>query len=312
MVTVLLLPCHGEPRVRSEGAGRDQARDTCDPQSGRPLRHRARPCRPHPGRPSVHPPLRLRCPGVEGASVREVARVRPRGHHPLLRSSAPRGRDAQVESAEAHCPVKRLALPQGTEEGAEGVEATCRQADQVIDIMSGWLRCGPEGPQRLPAVPASLGGRGNRTQRLPSRHWPSFRDVDHEAQPIRYSSSHNPSTRWSGEALDRARACNGTSAPDALAWTREAMNSKEEAATMDAERLLAKINRELETISQTQHRLARQKALLQEHATRLRLGASPIAVRVALHEAAALEPGDLRSSEMVWEPSSHHLEEAHA
>jgi hypothetical protein len=88
------------------------------------------------------------------------------------------------------------------------------------------------------------------------------------------------------------------------------MNSKEEAVTMDAERLLAKINGELETISQTQHRLARQRALLQEHATRLRLGASPTAVRVALHEAAALEPGDLRASEIVWEPSL--LQEAHA
>jgi len=89
------------------------------------------------------------------------------------------------------------------------------------------------------------------------------------------------------------------------------MNSKGEAVTMEAEHLLAKINRDLETISQTQHRLARQKALLQEHATRLRLGASPTAVRVALHEAAALEQDALRASEMVWEPSSH-LEEAHA
>jgi hypothetical protein len=89
------------------------------------------------------------------------------------------------------------------------------------------------------------------------------------------------------------------------------MNSKGEAVTMDAERLLATIHRELETISGTQHRLARQKALLQEHATRLRLGASPTAVRVALHEAAALETGDLPASEMGWEPNPR-LEKAHA
>jgi hypothetical protein len=78
---------------------------------------------------------------------------------------------------------------------------------------------------------------------------------------------------------------------------------------MNAE-LLARINGELEMISRTQHRLARQKALLQEQATRLRLGTSPAAVRVALREAAALEPGDLRASETVWE-SSLNLEHAH-
>jgi hypothetical protein len=69
---------------------------------------------------------------------------------------------------------------------------------------------------------------------------------------------------------------------------------------MNADLLLAKINRELEMISQTQHRLARQKALLQEQATRLRLGASPLAVSVALREGAALEPGDLRASGITW------------
>ena len=79
---------------------------------------------------------------------------------------------------------------------------------------------------------------------------------------------------------------------------------------MNSELLLAKINGELEMISRTQHRLARQKALLQEHATRLRLGASPTAVRVALQEAAALEPGDLRAAEMVLQPSLP--EEVHA
>jgi hypothetical protein len=75
--------------------------------------------------------------------------------------------------------------------------------------------------------------------------------------------------------------------------------------------LLATINGKLEMISRTQHRLARQKALLQEQVTRLRLGASSSAVRVALHEAAALEPGDSRTSGMVWS-SSLRLDHAQA
>jgi hypothetical protein len=84
------------------------------------------------------------------------------------------------------------------------------------------------------------------------------------------------------------------------------MNSSEEDVSMDGDLLLVKINRELEMISETQHRLARQKVVLQEQATRLRLGASPLAVSVALREAAALEPGDLCESGMIWEPSFDH------
>lgn len=64
-----------------------------------------------------------------------------------------------------------------------------------------------------------------------------------------------------------------------------------------AEILLARVNRELERISEAQHRLARRKALLQEQATRLRLGASPMEVRLTLEavtadalEAARLAP----------------------
>jgi hypothetical protein len=54
-----------------------------------------------------------------------------------------------------------------------------------------------------------------------------------------------------------------------------------------SEILLARINRELERISDTQHRLARRKSVLQEQATRLRLGASPTEVRMAIR---AVEP----------------------
>jgi hypothetical protein len=49
-----------------------------------------------------------------------------------------------------------------------------------------------------------------------------------------------------------------------------------------AEVLLARVNRELERISDAQHHLARKKLYLQEQATRLRLGASPLEVRLQL------------------------------
>lgn len=65
------------------------------------------------------------------------------------------------------------------------------------------------------------------------------------------------------------------------------------------EALLAVINRELEVISETQHRLAHRKAILQEQATRLRLGASPTSVRLALEEQGAEPPGLSR-----WRSSS--------
>ncbi len=64
--------------------------------------------------------------------------------------------------------------------------------------------------------------------------------------------------------------------------------------------LLARINRKLEVISETQHRLARQRALLREQATRLRLGASPDAVSLALKEASAFDDVD-RSRVQKWD-----------
>jgi len=53
-----------------------------------------------------------------------------------------------------------------------------------------------------------------------------------------------------------------------------------------SEVLLARVNRELERISDTQHRLARRKIVLQREATRLRLGASPLEVRLTLQVSA--------------------------
>jgi hypothetical protein len=63
--------------------------------------------------------------------------------------------------------------------------------------------------------------------------------------------------------------------------------------------LLARINRELEKISDHQHRLARKKAVLQEQATRLRLGASPSEVRIAL-KVAAVDHDERRPWPSEW------------
>jgi hypothetical protein len=60
----------------------------------------------------------------------------------------------------------------------------------------------------------------------------------------------------------------------------------ERITAQSSEVLLARVNRELERISDTQHRLARRKSFLQQQATRLRLGVSPLEVRVALRAAA--------------------------
>ena len=52
--------------------------------------------------------------------------------------------------------------------------------------------------------------------------------------------------------------------------------------TESPEALLARVNRELEHISDVQHSLARRKAFLQQQATRLRLGVSAFEVTLAL------------------------------
>ena len=59
-----------------------------------------------------------------------------------------------------------------------------------------------------------------------------------------------------------------------------------------AHALLAWIDHRVEEISEAQHRLARTKALLQEQATQLRLGAPVLEVRLALRRAGVLEPSE--------------------
>src|SRR5262249_22434716 len=50
-----------------------------------------------------------------------MAGSRRRGHRPVLRAAASRGRNDQVDSATNPRPRHRLALPQRTEEGVEGM-----------------------------------------------------------------------------------------------------------------------------------------------------------------------------------------------
>ena len=74
----------------------------------------------------------------------------------------------------------------------------------------------------------------------------------------------------------------------------------ERIATQSSDVLLARISRELERVSEVQHRLARRRTLLQQQATRLRLGASPSEVRSTLRVAAAAEQEDRRGWEPEW------------
>ena len=53
--------------------------------------------------------------------------------------------------------------------------------------------------------------------------------------------------------------------------------------------LLAQVNRQLQLISAMQHDLARRRAVLEEQATRLRLGVSPFVVRATLEQLRALD-----------------------
>jgi hypothetical protein len=60
-------------------------------------------------------------------------------------------------------------------------------------------------------------------------------------------------------------------------------------SAQSSDALLARLNHEVEKISDAQHRLARQSALLREQITRLRLGASPAEVRLALKAVSAVD-----------------------
>src|SRR5262249_30262143 len=98
-----------------------------------------------------------------------------------------------------------------------------------------------------------------------------------------------------GAVVSRARRwrprpeCSGrwkSRPPSTPRWRKSPMNRP---PTHSSDVLLARVNRELEEISDLQHRLARRKAVLQNQATRLRLGASPLEVGFALQASARME-----------------------
>ena len=70
--------------------------------------------------------------------------------------------------------------------------------------------------------------------------------------------------------------------------------------TQSSDALLARLNHEVEKISEAQHRLARKKAVLQEQITRLRLGASPTEVRLALKAVSAVDHEERRRWPADW------------
>jgi NitT/TauT family transport system substrate-binding protein len=80
--------------------------------------------------------LRCGAPGREGDSLQPVARVRSRGHYPVLRPATAGGGDAQVKPPEAYRPGHRLALPHGIKAGTEGITAhtATRSANLRTDI----------------------------------------------------------------------------------------------------------------------------------------------------------------------------------
>src|SRR4029434_7824513 len=69
----------------------------------------------------VREAARLRAPSPARRAVEPMARLRSRGHGPLLCAAAPRGRDDQVEPAADHRGRHGLAVPERAEEGGEGM-----------------------------------------------------------------------------------------------------------------------------------------------------------------------------------------------
>src|SRR6516162_10880639 len=86
----MLLYAGGQRGLRGKASGRDQAGSARDPEGGGSLRERAGARRTDARRWWVHPALRLCAAGASGASLRQVARIRPRRHNALLRPAPAR------------------------------------------------------------------------------------------------------------------------------------------------------------------------------------------------------------------------------
>ena len=112
LVAVFLLHAGGQPGIRPEISGRDQARGARHPEGGRSVRDRAGAGRAAPRRWRLHRRATImRCRHCSEHALRQMAGVRRRGHDPLLRAAPARSGLDQVEPAEDHRRRHRLALP---------------------------------------------------------------------------------------------------------------------------------------------------------------------------------------------------------
>ena len=111
VVAVFLLHAGGQPRIRPQKSGRDQARVARHSQGRGSLRQRAGAASRN-GSSMAGSPTALRlCPAdAERAALRQMARIRSRGHDPVLCPAPARSRLHQVEPAEDHRRRHRLAL----------------------------------------------------------------------------------------------------------------------------------------------------------------------------------------------------------
>ena len=210
LVPVLLLHAGRQPGVRPEVPGGHEARAPRDPQGHRHLCARSR----------SGPRARLWSTGVSRASYdyalqtmkdlpyAQVARVRPRGHAALLRPAPARGRDDQVEPAEAHRPGHRLAVPQRAEEGAEGMITGAT----LLRGVGEQRRCSASRPGRPPGRAAARDDEG------PSVH--SFPAYVSRLNTWRRSSCEPKGSRTSSISTSRKAPSASTSA-----WDRQPSTS---------------------------------------------------------------------------------------
>ena len=90
LVAVFLLHAGRQPGLCAQIPGRDQARAAGHPQGRRSLRHRADARRAADRRWRLHRALRLCAADAERDPLRQMARIRRRGHDPVLRAAPAR------------------------------------------------------------------------------------------------------------------------------------------------------------------------------------------------------------------------------
>src|SRR6516164_10732016 len=110
VVAVFLLHAVRQPRLRPQSSGGDQARNARHSEGRGSVRQPTRACRAAARRSRFHPALRLRLADAQRCSLRSMARIRSRGHDPLLHAAPLRARPHQINAAEDHRREHRLAL----------------------------------------------------------------------------------------------------------------------------------------------------------------------------------------------------------